>query len=154
MPFGLLNAPTTFQWLINKVVAGFEGCADTWEEHVHRIRALFDCLAWANLTVNLAKCKFVQGTITYLGKVVGQGQVCPVRAKVLAIDQCPLPATKKELMCFLGMVGYYFCPNPSAVVAPLSNILSSKVKFEWSPQCQRASEDVKGLISSASVLAA
>ncbi len=166
MPFGLRNAPATFQRLMNKVVAGLKGCAvylddvviysESWEEHIHCIRALFERLAWANLTVNLAKCEFAQGTATYLGKVVGQGQVRPVRAKVLAIDQFSPPTTKRELMRFLGMVGYYrgFCRNFSTVVAPLTNLLSFKVKFDWSPQCQCAFENVKGLISSAPVLAA
>lgn len=93
---------------MNKVVAGLEGCAvyldnvviysNTWREHVDCIRALFDRLVWANLTINLAKCEFAQGTVTYLGKVVGQGQIRPVQAKVLAIDDIPPPATKKELM--------------------------------------------------------
>lgn len=46
------------------------------------IRALFDHLAWAGLTINLAKCEFAKATVTYLGKVVGQDQVRPVRAKV------------------------------------------------------------------------
>lgn len=37
----------------------------TWEEHVDHIRALFDRLVWSTLTVNLAKCEFAQGTVTY-----------------------------------------------------------------------------------------
>lgn len=97
---------------------------------------MFGRLAWANLTVNLAKCEFAQGTITYLGKVVGQGQVHPVRAKILGIDQFPPTTTKKGLMPFLGMVVYY--RDFSTVVAPLTNMLSSKVMFDWSPQCQPA----------------
>ena len=166
MPFGLRNAPATFQRLMNRVVAGLKGCAvylddvviysETWAEHVDQIRALFERLAWANLTINIAKCEFAKGTVTYLGKVVGQGQVCPVRAKVIAIDQFPTPTTKKELMRFLGMVGYYrgFCKNFSTVVVPLTNLLRAKVKFDWSPQCELAFVNVKNLISSAPVLAA
>lgn len=59
-------------------------------------------------------------------------------------------------MRFLGMIGYYrgFCKNFSTVVAPLTGLLNSKVKFDWSPQCQLAFDNVKGLISSAPVLAA
>ena len=106
MSFGLRNAPATSQRLMNMVVSGLEGCAvylddvviysNTWEEHLVRIEKLFDILADARLTINLAKCEFAKATNTYLGKVVGQGNVRPVQAKVTAIVQYPVPAKKKK----------------------------------------------------------
>ena len=89
--------------------------------------------------------------MVYLGKVVGQGVVRPVRAKVLALDMYPPPTTKKELMRFLGMAGYY---RKKTVVAPLTNLLKSTVKYDWSSQCQKAFENAKLLLTSAPVLAA
>ena len=166
MSFGLRNAPATFQRLMNTVVSGLQGCAvylddvvvfsNTWGGHLDSIRALFQRLAQAQSTVNLAKCEFARATVTYLGKVVGQGQVCPIRAKTLAIDQYPSPIDKKELMRFLGMVGFYrcFCPNFSSVVAPLTDLLKSSVKFSWTPDCQTSFETVKALLTSSPVLAA
>lgn len=127
MSFGLWNAPATFQRLMNMVVIGLEGCAvylddvvifsDTWDAHVQCVHAFFSRLAEARLTVNLEKCEFARVTVTYLGQVVGQGQVRPVDAKVRAVVQFPIPVTKKELMHFLAFVGYYrsFCKNFSTV---------------------------------------
>ena len=110
MSFALRNAPATFQRLMNHVVAHLEGCAvylddvvlhsDTWAVHLDCNRQLFIRLTQANLTVNLAKCEFARVTVTYLGKVVGQGFVCPVREKVLAIDNYPPPSDKEGLMLF------------------------------------------------------
>ena len=166
MSFGLRNAPSSFQRLMNYVTSGLEGCAvylddvvtvgDTWALHLSRLAALFERLQAANLTVNLAKCEFAKATVTYLGKVVGQGEVRPVRPKVMAIDNFPPPVTKKELMRFLGMVGYYrsFCFNFSTVVAPLTNLLKGKAQFVWTDECQGAFENVKLLLSTAPVLAA
>lgn len=61
MPFGLCNAPATFHHLMNEVVSGLAGCAvylddvviysDSGEDHLQHIRALFDHLAWASLTI-------------------------------------------------------------------------------------------------------
>lgn len=117
MPFGLKNAPATFQLLMNHVVSGLTGCSvylddvviysDTWYSHLRRIRLLFERLVEAHLTINLAKCSFAMATVTYLGHVVGQGRVAPVQAKVVAIAEYPQPTTKKELQRFLGLVGYY-----------------------------------------------
>lgn len=92
----------------------------------------------------------------YLGKVIGRGQVRPVAVKVAAICDFPPPMDRKQLRRFLGMVGYYrsFCRNFATVVSPLTNLLSPKVRFEWSDACQYAFENVKSLLISSPVLAA
>ena len=89
------------------------------------LRALFDRLIEARLTVNLAKSEFCKGTVQYLGHIVGQGQIRPVTAKIEAILAYPVPKDKKSLMRYLGTVGFYrrFCVNFSTIVNPLTTLL-------------------------------
>ena len=166
MPLGLKNAPATFQHLMNCVVSGLKGCSIylddlviysyTWHSHLQRIRALFDRLTEAQLTINSAKCDFAMATVIYLGRVIGQGRVAPVQTKVRAITEYPQPMTKNELQRFLGLVGYYqsICKNFSTVISPLTELLKAKVKFDWSSDCQQAFDNVRLLLCSSPVLAA
>lgn len=66
-------------------------------EHLDQIKALFHRLDWTNLSIDLAKCDFVKAKITYLVKIVGQGQVQPVEAKASAIQGDPLYPFFNEL---------------------------------------------------------
>lgn len=151
---------------MNRVVSGLEGrgmylddavvYSQTWDEQHCQLLALFTHLVEAKLAINFARCEFAEDSVTYLVKVVGQGEVRSVRAKVRAVDSFPVPATKNEFMRFLEMIGYYrsFCANFSKVVAPLIDLLKAKNKFEWSSNCQRAFENANLLLSTAPVLAA
>ena len=85
----------------------------------------------------MLKSEIGKEQVTYLGYVVGSGQVKPV-AKVQSIIDFPIPTCKREIMRFLGVAGYYrrVCPNFSDVAAPLTDLLSKPVKFEWNDGCQ------------------
>lgn len=139
MPFGLKTAPATFQHLMNRVVSGLKGCSvylddliiysDTWHSHLQRICALFDRLTEARLTINLAKCDFAMATVTYLGRVVGQGRVASVQTKVRAITEYPQPTTKKNCR---GSWGWWDTTGVFAKTSPLSCFLSPNCsKPKW-----------------------
>lgn len=128
----------------------------TWEEHLHILEQVFTRLAQASLTLNLAKCEFGKATVTYFGRQVGQGQMRAVDAKIAAINEWSVPTTRRALRSFLSMAGYYrsFCRNFSSTVHPLTTLLSPKVEFVWTPDCQHTFESVKSLLCHATMLAA
>ena len=164
MPFGMKNAPATFQRMVNKLVRDIDGCegyiddvvifSDNWSDHIRQIKCFFQIMREAKLTINLMKSEFGKATVKYLGHIVGQGQVRPLDAKIQTIAKFPIPTSRKELARFLGMAGYYrnFCLNFSEIAAPLTNLLSKKVKFVWTDDCQMAFDKVKLLLQKSPVL--
>lgn len=166
MPFGMKNSAATFQRLVNSVIHNLENTEAYiddvivynihWTEHLDSIRKLFDRVRDAKLSINLEKCDFTCATVVYLGHVVGQGQIKPVNAKVDIIVNFPQPGAKKELMRFLGMIGFYrkFCHNFATVSNPLTNLLKKKAKFIWTDECQQAFEKLKAMLKSSPILLA
>ena len=166
MPFGMKNSPATFQLLVNKVISGLDGVGaysydviiygDTWEEHLRLIRTFFDRISEFQLTVILNKSEFCHGTLTVLGHVVGHGQVELIFAKVQAINDFPVPSSKKQLMRLLCMAGYYrkFCSKFSSMSTPLIDLLKKNCKFVWNENCQNYFENIKAMLSNAPVLLA
>jgi len=158
MPFGMKNAPATFQRLINSLTSDLEGCegyindvviySDTWQQHIQSLRALLERLAQAQLTVNLPKSEFRHAQVVFLGHVIGQRCVTPVQGKVATIATYPVPTGKQDLMCFLGMAGYYrkYCQNFSIITVPLTTLLKKRVLFVWSIDCQKTFDRVKTVL--------
>ena len=100
------------------------------------------------LTINLSQSESGQAQVTYLGQMVGQGEVKPVSAKLEAIANFPRPESQKQLMRFFGIAGYYrrFCPNYASVAELLTQLLSKRVKFLWSDRCDIAFEELKAML--------
>lgn len=166
MAFGMRNTPATFQRLIQTVLSEVQNCevylddvvvySMSWDDHLRTLDLVLKRLADASLTLNLSKCEFAKAVVTYLGKLVGRGQVKPVNAKIEAIAEFPSPTNKRELRRFLGMAGYYrgFCKNFATVVASLTDLLSTERKFLWSKECESAFCSAKDLLCNAPILSA
>ncbi|CAH1243923.1 GIN1 [Branchiostoma lanceolatum] len=158
MPFGMKNAPACFQRMMDKILRGAEEYARavmddivvsslTWEDHLNHLDDIFARLAKACLTVKPSKCRLAMPRADYLGKVVGQGEVCPMSSKVAAIQNTPAPKTKKGVRAFIGLVNYYkdFIANMANVAAPLTDLLKKNQPnhINWTPQCAAAFNKLK-----------
>ncbi|MCH79856.1 Ty3/gypsy retrotransposon protein, partial [Trifolium medium] len=166
MPFGLCNAPATFQATMNDifrpllrktVIVFFDDIlvySDTEEQHIQHLAHVFHLLCEHKLFLKAPKCSFGQTKIDYLGHVVTQGTVGPDPSKVQAILEWPTPKTLKALRGFLGLSGYYrkFIKGYASIALPLTSLLK-KDAFHWNSEAQAALDRLKQAMVSAPVLA-
>ena len=165
MPFGLRNAPATFSRLVDKLLKGLEHFSgaylddviifsDTWEEHLSHLKAVFQRIREAALTLNRKKCMFAMAELDYLGHHVGLGKVEPRQKKVEALLAFPRPSNRKQLQSFLGLANYYrkFVPHFATLSADLSDLLKKGTKFQWTHKAEQAFLDIKSRLGSRPVL--
>lgn len=165
MPFGLRNAPATFQRLVQRVLSGLESFtgaylddiiifSTSWADHLEHIQLVFERIRSAGLTLKRAKCIFATAEVEFLGHKVGLGKVEPRRQTVKALLDFPKPTNPKQLRSYLGLAGYYrrFIPHFAEVAACLTNLLRKGVKFVWTEQTQRAFLDLKSRLASRPIL--
>jgi len=167
MPFGLCNAPATFQRLMDTVLTGlnFDIClaylddiiifSRDLDSHLERLERLFVRLREANLKLKPSKCQVMQKQVTFLGFTVCQAGVGTDPSKIEAIQHWPVPTTLRQSRAFVGLCQYYrrFVPNFSEIAAPLHALTKKGARFDWTPQCQSAFEQLKRCLTSADVLA-
>ena len=151
-PFGLCNAPATFSRLMDRVLAGlhWETClfylddiivfSSTWEEHLARLRQIFERLRHTNLNLGADKCTFAAKEVNYLGHRVTEEGLLPDSSLLAAIREIPPPRTATEVLSFLGLAGYYrhYVKNFAAIAAPLHALTRKDAVFHWSEECQTA----------------
>ena len=167
MPFGLKNAPTTFQRLMDNLLVDCHGFAaaylddivvhsQSWREHLDHLRRIFTILQEAGLTIKVKKCQFGMAECAYLGHIVGKGKIKPEIAKIEAVQGFKQPVTKKDMRAFLGLVGYYrrFIPDFASKSAELSDMTKKNrpQKISWTPSLNFAFRALKESLLTSSVL--
>lgn len=166
MPFGLCNAPATFQSVMESVLRPVLGkyClvylddiiifSETFEEHIHHLKEIFRLLLKAGFKINWKKCQFLKPYVEYLGHVVGQGEVRVVKKKVDAVLKMKRPKNQKEVRSFLGLVNWYraFIKGCAEKAVPLSRLLQKHTKFKWGEEEQKSFDLLKKDLTEAPVL--
>jgi hypothetical protein len=93
--------------------------------------------------------------IQFLGHVLSAKGITVDPSKVKDILEWKSPTSVHQVRSFLGLYGYYrrFIPDFSKIVKPITKLLKNDVKFDWSPKCKEAFEQLKILLTTAPVLA-
>lgn len=166
MPFGLRNAPSTFQRLMNIVLSGLQGthCYTYLDDivafnhdllsHCQNLRNIFHKLREHNLKLQPDKCEFFRREAQYLGHIISDKGVMPDPKKVLCVTNFPVPKSPRDIKSFLGLVGYYrrFIENFSHITKALTSLLKKDATFQWGCEQQKAFDELKNKITSAPIL--
>ncbi|KAK7925333.1 hypothetical protein WMY93_007643 [Mugilogobius chulae] len=175
MPFGLCNAPATFQRLMQQCLNGQIAesllvylddiiiySAD-FSSHLQHLDQVFERLWQHGLKLKPDKCKLLQREVTFLGHVVDRNGVRPDPGKIKAVQDWSAPTTVKEVRAFLGLAGYYrrFVAGFAKIARPLNRLLTGipankrtqARKVHWTPECQHSFDALKAALTSAPILA-
>ena len=165
MPFGLCNAPATFQRLMDSILAGlhWRSClvyiddivviGKSFDEHLYNLQQVLERLRQAGLKLQPHKCKILQAQVTYLGHVVSAQGVSPDPEKTSKIKSWPIPQSAQEVQRFLGLANYCrFIKDFATMAKPLHRLTEKGVAFSWTPECENSFNSLKTQLSSAPIL--
>lgn len=137
MPYGLMNAPVSFQMVMTQVLRGltWRQCliyldnilvsSKTFDDHLSHLEQIFSRLRQAYLKLKSSKCDFAAKEIKYLGYIISKHGVRTDPNKTKAVSSFPVPKTQKDGRSFLGMCNYYrkFVKDYAKLSSPLNNLL-------------------------------
>ncbi|GFW23684.1 retrovirus-related Pol polyprotein from transposon 297 [Trichonephila clavipes] len=167
MPFGLCNAPATFERMMDNLLRHFKWTmclcylddiivfSETFEDHLIRLRLVLKCLQEAGLKLNSKKCLFAAQEVKILGHLVSSNGVRPDPDKIKAVRNFPTPKNIHDIRSFLGLCSYFFrrfIKGFCYLAEPLQSLLKSGVEFHWGPEEVEAFNSLKKALTSDPVL--
>lgn len=167
MPFGLCNAPATFSRLMDAALSGLSWkiclCylddiivyAASWQEHLNRLRQVFQRVREAGLRLHPDKCSLGARQVDFLGHQVSAEGLRPSPRNVEALTAIKPPTSVTEVRQFVGLASYYrrFVPQFAKIARPLHQLTKKGTPFEWTTECQQAFQDLKDKLAARPITA-
>ncbi|OWA54701.1 Retrovirus-related Pol polyprotein from transposon 17.6 [Hypsibius exemplaris] len=166
MPFGLCNAPATFQRAMDDTLSGLKwniclvylddvvafGKDD--DQAIERLQIVLQALIRKGFVIKPKKCQMLMQQMSFLGHMVSEDGIRADPAKTRAIGEMPAPRTKTQLLRFLGMANFYrqFVMGFALKAQPLHALLKGDAKWKWGPEEQEAFESIRMALATDGVI--
>ena len=151
LPFGLCNAPATFQSVVQEVFGDYAAFCVAYlddimifsaneEDHLIHLRKVLERLREHKLYAKLSKCNFCNSSARFLGHEVGADGLRVDPKKIALVKDWPQPKSVHELRQFLGFANYFrrFIQGFGQMSAPLTGLLRKSQVWDWTSACQAA----------------
>ena len=126
----------------------------TFSDHIRHLSLLMEAIILEGLRLKFKKCNFASDSVKYLGHIISNNSVRPLKDNLIAIKEFPIPKTQTNIRQFLGKTNFYhgYIPNSAIILDPLHNLLRKKQEFIWSRECQKAFDKIKNLLCTQPIL--
>ncbi|KAM2141409.1 hypothetical protein ACFX1Q_007687 [Malus domestica] len=166
MPFGLCNAPATFQRcmvsifseFVEKIIEvfmdDFSVFGDSFDACLENLTIILKRCVETNLVLNWEKCHFMVRQGIVLGHIVSERGIEVDKSKIDLIRYLPSPTSVREIRSFLGHAGFYrrFIKDFSKISNPLCRLLQKDVAFDFNEECEKAFNHLKEMLTSAPII--
>ena len=166
MPFGLCNAPATFQRCMVSIFSEYVGdiievfmddfsvYGDSFELCLENLSLVLKRCVETNLVLSWEKCHFMVEQGIVLGHIVSIRGIEVDKSKIDLITALPYPVNVREVRSFLGHAGFYrrFIKDFSKIASPLCKLLQKDVVFEFDEACKMAFDKLKELLTSPPII--
>ncbi|KAL2228950.1 UNVERIFIED_CONTAM: Retrovirus-related Pol polyprotein from transposon 17.6 [Sesamum indicum] len=166
MPFGLCNAPATFQrcmvsifsdyveQFIEVFMDDFTVYGNSFNDCLGKLAKVLERCIEKNLVLNYEKCHFMVDQGLILGHIVSSKGIEVDPAKIDVIKSLPYPASVREIRSFLGHAGFYrrFIKDFSKITQPLCKLLQKDETFVFDEACKLAFDKLKDSLTSAPII--
>ncbi|XP_073138515.1 uncharacterized protein [Henckelia pumila] len=166
IPFGLCNAPATFQWCMFSIFSDFLEhilevfmddftiYGDSFEDCLSNLALVLKRCVETNLVLNSEKCYFMVGQGIVLGHVVSSKGMEVDKSKIDIIQSLPYPVSVREVRSFLGHAGFYrrYILDFAKIASPMCKLLQKDVSFEFNEPCKTAFDKLKDSLTSAPII--
>ncbi|CAN6567567.1 unnamed protein product [Malus baccata var. baccata] len=166
MPFGLCNAPATFQRCmmsifsdyVEKIIEVFmdDFCVfgDSFDSCLHNLSLILKRCVETNLVLNWEKCHFMVKQGIVLGHIISEMGIEVDKSKIDLVRHLPSPTSVREVRSFLGHAGFYrrFIKDFSKIAQPLCRLLQKEVAFEFTKECKASFNQLKELLTTTPII--